>query len=130
MIKRVFKLFQIARKLSTSGAIDTINQVHQIPVSINLFFSFISILLFAGTFQGQWLRGLRHGYGVRTSAPFGMASHNKLSETRMASMSSLSQEVDAANVAATATAAAAALGTIHILRKHLSQGSQRFPNVS
>ena len=48
----------------------------------------------------------------------------------MASMSSLSQEVDAANVAATATAAAAALGTIRILRKHLSQGSQRFLNVS
>jgi len=42
MIKRIFKLFQIARKLSTSGAIDTINQVHQIPVSINLFFSLIS----------------------------------------------------------------------------------------
>ena len=43
MIKRVFKLFQIARRLSTSGAIDTINQVHQIPVSINIFFSLISI---------------------------------------------------------------------------------------
>jgi ubiquinone biosynthesis protein len=43
MLKRVFKLFQIARKISTSGAIDTINQVHQIPVSINLFFSLISI---------------------------------------------------------------------------------------
>ena len=43
MLKRVFKLFQIARKLSTSGAIHTINQVHQIPVSINLFFSLISI---------------------------------------------------------------------------------------
>jgi ubiquinone biosynthesis protein len=43
MIKRVFKLFQIARKLSTSGAIETINQVHQIPVIINLFFSLISI---------------------------------------------------------------------------------------
>ena len=43
MLKRVFKLFQIARKLSTSGAIDTINQVHQIPMSINLFFSVISI---------------------------------------------------------------------------------------
>ena len=43
MIKRVFKLFQIARKLSTSGAIDIINKVHQIPVSINLFFSLISI---------------------------------------------------------------------------------------
>ena len=43
MLKRVFKLFQIARRLSTSGAVDIINQVHQIPVSINLFFSFISI---------------------------------------------------------------------------------------
>ena len=43
MLKRVFKLFKIARKLSTSGAIDTINQVQQIPVSINLFFSLISI---------------------------------------------------------------------------------------
>ena len=43
MLKRVFKLFHIARKLSTSGAIDTINQVHQIPLSINLFFNLISI---------------------------------------------------------------------------------------
>ena len=43
MLKRVFKLFQIARKLSTSGAIDTINQVHQIPLPINLFFSLISV---------------------------------------------------------------------------------------
>ena len=44
MFKRVFKLFQIARKFSTSGAIDVINEVHQIPLSIiNLFFSLISI---------------------------------------------------------------------------------------
>ncbi len=43
MFGRVFRLFKIARKLSTSGAIDTINQVYQIPTSINLFFSFISI---------------------------------------------------------------------------------------
>ncbi len=43
MLKRVFKLFQIARKLSSSGAIDIINQVHQIPLSINFFFSLISI---------------------------------------------------------------------------------------
>ena len=43
MFKRVFKLFQIARKLSTSGAIHTINQVHEIPLSINLFFNLISI---------------------------------------------------------------------------------------
>lgn len=32
---------------------------------------------FQGTFQGQWMRGMRHGYGVRTSARFGMASHSK-----------------------------------------------------
>lgn len=28
-----------------------------------------------GTYQGQWQEGKRHGYGVRTSAPFGLASH-------------------------------------------------------
>ena len=43
MLKRIFKLFKIARKLSTSGTIHTINQLHQIPMPINLFFSFISI---------------------------------------------------------------------------------------
>jgi ubiquinone biosynthesis protein len=43
MFKRVFRLFQIARKLSTSGAVDTINQMHEIPLPVNLFFSFISI---------------------------------------------------------------------------------------
>ena len=43
MFKRIFRLFQIARKLSTSGAIETINQVHEIPLSVNLFFNFISI---------------------------------------------------------------------------------------
>ena len=43
MFKRVFRLFQIARKLSTSGAISTINQIHEIPLPISLFFNFISI---------------------------------------------------------------------------------------
>ena len=43
MLKRVFKLFQIARKFSTSGAVDTINEIHQLPTIINLFFNFISI---------------------------------------------------------------------------------------
>ena len=43
MFKRIFRLFQIARKLSTSGAIDTINQVHEIPYLVNLFFRFISL---------------------------------------------------------------------------------------
>ena len=43
MIKRVIKLFQIARKLSSSGAIETINNIHRIPTSLNIFFSLISI---------------------------------------------------------------------------------------
>ncbi len=42
MLKRVFKLFQIARRLSTSGAVDTINEIHTLPNSINLFFNCIS----------------------------------------------------------------------------------------
>ena len=43
MLKRVFKLFEIARKFSTSGAVATINEIHQLPTIINLFFNFISI---------------------------------------------------------------------------------------
>ena len=43
MFKRVFRLFQIARKLSSSGAINTINQIHEVPLPVNLFFNFISI---------------------------------------------------------------------------------------
>ena len=43
MLKRVVKLFQIARKFSTSGAVSTINEIHQLPTIINVFFNFISI---------------------------------------------------------------------------------------
>jgi ubiquinone biosynthesis protein len=43
MVKRLFQLFKIARNLSTSGAIDTINQIHNVPLSINLFFNILSI---------------------------------------------------------------------------------------
>ena len=43
MLKRVFKLFQIARKFSISGAVGTINEIHQLPSIINLFFNFISL---------------------------------------------------------------------------------------
>ena len=51
------------------------------------------LIYILGTYQGQWLRGLRHGYGVRTSAPFGLASSNKLAENRMGnSISSLNQD--------------------------------------
>ena len=42
MFKRIFRLFKIARKLSTSGAIDTINQMYNLPIMINLFFELIS----------------------------------------------------------------------------------------
>ena len=43
MLRRVFQLMKIARKLSTSGAVDTISQLYNLPLSINLFFNFISI---------------------------------------------------------------------------------------
>ncbi len=59
MLRRVFKLFKIARKLSTSGAVDTINQVHQIPLPINLFFSFISIGSDSNRFNNETNPGKR-----------------------------------------------------------------------
>ena len=43
MFKRVFRLIKIARKLSTSGAIDTVNQIYNLPFIINIFFDTISI---------------------------------------------------------------------------------------
>lgn len=42
-----------------------------------------------GTYQGQWQRGMRHGYGVRNSAPFGLASHYRPNKTIRASLTSL-----------------------------------------
>ena len=39
MFKRIFQLFKIARKLSTSGAVETLNQIHPLPLPISLFFS-------------------------------------------------------------------------------------------
>ncbi len=43
MFKRIFQLFLIARKLGSSGAVDTLNQVYRIPTTINFFFNVISI---------------------------------------------------------------------------------------
>ncbi len=43
MFKRVFKLFLIARKLSTSGAVEIIDEIHNLPKSLNLFFKIISV---------------------------------------------------------------------------------------
>lgn len=42
----------------------------------------------SGSYQGQWQEGKRHGYGVRTSAPFGLASHYRPKNIQ-ASMTSL-----------------------------------------
>uniref|UniRef100_A0A3B3U287 Junctophilin 1 n=1 Tax=Poecilia latipinna TaxID=48699 RepID=A0A3B3U287_9TELE len=44
---------------------------------------------FPGTYQGQWMGGMRHGYGVRQSVPYGMATviHSPL-RTSMASLRS------------------------------------------
>ena len=47
-----------------------------------------------GTFQGQWLRGVRHGYGVRTSAPYGLASHYRQAKALRSSLTSLRSEAD------------------------------------
>ncbi len=42
MFKRIFLLFKVARKLSASGAVETINQIYALPFFINFFFNFIS----------------------------------------------------------------------------------------
>jgi len=43
MFKSVFQLFKIARKLASSGAVETVNELYNIPFSIKLFFDFFSI---------------------------------------------------------------------------------------
>ena len=43
MFKSVFQLFKIARKLASSGAVETINEVYNIPLSIKIFFDLFSI---------------------------------------------------------------------------------------
>ena len=43
MIKRLLQLFRIARKLSSSGALDTINQLYKIPLFLKVIFDIISI---------------------------------------------------------------------------------------
>jgi len=49
----------------------------------------------AGTYQGQWLRGIRHGYGVRQSVPYGLASHiRQKSSAVRESLTSLRSELE------------------------------------
>lgn len=59
---------------------------HHPFININKTFSFFCVVV--GSYQGQWQEGKRHGYGVRTSAPFGLASHYR-PKTIQTSMTSL-----------------------------------------
>ena len=43
MIKRVFQLIRIARKISSSGALDTIDQLYKLPLTLKIFFDVISL---------------------------------------------------------------------------------------
>ena len=43
MFKSIFQLFKIARKLASSGAVDTINEIYNVPFFIKLFFDLFSI---------------------------------------------------------------------------------------
>jgi ubiquinone biosynthesis protein len=43
MIKRLILLVKIARKFASSGAIDTINQLYKLPITLRIFFEIISI---------------------------------------------------------------------------------------
>ena len=43
MFKRLFILFKIGRKIATSGALDTINKIYDVPLFANLFMSLLSI---------------------------------------------------------------------------------------
>ena len=43
MFSRIFQLLKIARKLASSGAIETINEIYKIPVSIKIIFDLISL---------------------------------------------------------------------------------------
>ena len=43
MLKSIFQLFRIARKLAVSGAMETINEIYKIPFSIKFFFDLFSI---------------------------------------------------------------------------------------
>ena len=60
MFNRIFLLFKIARKLSTSGAIDTINQIYKIPFIINIFFVAISLGSSKKKFENQKKPGENH----------------------------------------------------------------------
>jgi len=42
MLKSIFQLFRIARKLASSGAVETVNEIYTLPFSIKFFFDFFA----------------------------------------------------------------------------------------
>lgn len=51
-----------------------------------------------GKYQGQWQEGKRHGYGIRISAPFGLASHHRRKDVQV-SLNSLRSGENTENAA-------------------------------
>ena len=43
MFKSIFQLFNMARKLASSGAVETVNEIYNIPFVIKLFFDLFAI---------------------------------------------------------------------------------------
>ncbi|RPG96132.1 MAG: 2-polyprenylphenol 6-hydroxylase [Candidatus Pelagibacter sp. TMED165] len=43
MIVRIYQLFKISRKLATSGAIDTIQQIYNLPLLLKVFFDLLAL---------------------------------------------------------------------------------------
>ena len=43
MFKRILQLFKIGRKLSSSGAIETVSEIYNIPLTLKIFFNIIGI---------------------------------------------------------------------------------------
>ena len=43
MFKRINQLFKISRKLAVSGAIDTVDEIYNIPFLVKIFFNLMSI---------------------------------------------------------------------------------------
>ena len=50
-----------------------------------------------GTYEGQWIKGVRHGYGVRKSVPYGRAAMCRLPNTRKTSLTSVRSEVESSD---------------------------------
>ena len=59
MLKNIVQLFTIARKLAASGAIDTVNEIYNIPTPIKIFFNLFSIGTSKNNFNNDY-----HNYDV------------------------------------------------------------------